>query len=233
MAVPNFQDFLLPLLVAIQDGLEHRIADLYDRLARTLEVSDEDRAELLTSGKQTRFENRVGWAKTYLAKAKLVDSPGRGICVITDRGLDVLRQNPKKLDIAYLRQFPEFIEFQQAAQVPDAPLIPDRLEVSPEEVLDNAYRQLTAQLAHDILEIIMASPPSVFERLVVELLLKMGYGGKEQIGRAVGRPGDGGIDGIINQDRLGLDVVYIQAKRWAGPVGRPEVQAFTGSLEGM
>jgi restriction system protein len=233
MAVPNFQAFLLPLLTLLGDGRDHRVPDVYEALAVILDVTTKDRLELLASGKQTRFENRIGWAKTYLSKAGLVEAPQRGVWKITDEGTHVLTEGPTRIDIAFLRRFPQFRTFQALTQgAQEIPAL-EATQENPEEALDSAYQSLRTDLIQDLLAAMKQAPPTLFERLVVELLLKMGYGGREQLGKAVGRPGDEGIDGIINEDKLGLDIVYIQAKRWQGTVGRPTVQEFTGSLEGQ
>jgi len=224
---------MLPLLERLEGGRERRISDLYDETALVLNLDREDRSELLASGRQSRFENRVGWAKTYLTKAGLLDSPRRGVARITPRGLEVLHEKPSRVDISFLRQYEEFVAFKQAPQQAGVPESAKSSEESPEELLDNAFSQLKAELTQSLIQEIRAAAPSRFERLVVDLLLKMGYGGPSNEGWVVGGPGDEGIDGIINEDKLGLDVIYVQAKRWEGTVGRRTVQEFTGSLEGQ
>jgi len=214
------------------------MSDLYEQLADDKELSAEDRAELLKSGGQFVYHNRIGWARTYLKKAGLLDSPGRGLVMITDRGRQVLAERPPKLNVSYLRRYPEFVEFHTykppasggPASADDANA---ESEETPQDLLERAHDELRRQLVDDLLDRVLKSPPSFFERLVVDLLLRMGYGGsREDAGRTIGKSGDGGIDGVISEDRLGLDVIYIQAKRWEGRVGRPVVQAFAGSLEG-
>lgn len=235
MSVPDFQTWFLPLLKRVADGQTHKMAELYDELADDLRLTPEDRAQLLESGKQAVYENRVGWARTYLKKAGLLQAPGRGLVAITDRGRDVLASLPAKLNVSYLRQFPEFVEFHTYKPDPggiEEPPTSDPKE-TPQDTLDRVRKQLHAQLATDLLDKVKQEPPSFFERLVVDLLVRMGYGGsREDAGRTLGKSGDGGLDGVINEDRLGLDVVYIQAKRWENAIGRPVVQAFAGSLEG-
>jgi restriction system protein len=236
MAVPGFQTWFLPLLSSVRDGKVHKISELYVRLADEMSLSDEDRGQLLASGGQAVYVNRIGWARTYLKKAGLLDSPGKGLITITERGLSVLSKKPTLLTVRFLKQFPEFVEFhtyrgdggdQGGADVPVA-------EETPRDTLERVHRELNEQLATDVIEKVKKMPPPFFERLVVDLLLRMGYGGsREDAGRTLGKSGDGGVDGVINEDRLGLDVVYIQAKRWEGTVGRPVVQAFAGSLEGV
>lgn len=239
MAVPDFQTWFLPLLKLIADGEDHRLSDLYEELADRLSLSEQDRRERLPSGKQLTYRNRIGWARTYLKKAGLVESPGRGLCRITERGRNVLEYPPEKLNVRFLKQYPEFIDFHTdtgPAEPASDTVDTDENDsgATPEEQLEKSYSTLKENLAQELLERIKAAPPHFFESLVVELLLRMGYGGsREDAGRTVGGSGDGGVDGIINEDRLGLDVVYIQAKRWEGTVGRPVVQAFAGSLEGV
>ena len=236
MAVPGFQTWFLPLLERLGDGNEHSISDLYEQLANDLGLSVEDRSELLRSGKQLVFENRIGWARTYLKNAGLLDSPRRGIVKISQRGRDVLASKPAALNIKFLSQYPEFVEFhtykgpQEQRTVREV----EEAEETPLDTLERVHKDLQSQLAAELLERVKLSPPSFFERLVVDLLLRMGYGGsREDAGKTIGKSGDGGIDGVINEDKLGLDVVYIQAKRWEASVGRPIVQAFAGSLEGV
>lgn len=236
MAVPDFQSWFLPLLQRIADGQDHAMSDLYEQLADDKGLSPEDRAELLKSGGQFVYYNRIGWARTYLKKAGLVESPGRGLVRITDRGRQVLAEKPAKLNVKYLRKYPEFVEFHTYKPELAGPSSENssESEETPQDALERAHDELRRQLAEDLLDRILKSPPTFFERLVVDLLLKMGYGGsREDAGRTIGKSGDGGLDGVINEDRLGLDVIYIQAKRWEATVGRPVVQAFAGSLEGV
>ena len=240
MTVPGFQTWFLPLLRQTADGEVHKLHDLYLRLADEFALSPEDREELLPSGKQLTYQNRIGWARTYLKKAGLLESPGRGQCRITERGLAVLSDSPERINVRFLKQYPEFDEFHTYKPPPEGSVEssqPDEADVdgaSPEEALEQAHKQLRANLMQDLLQRVKAAPPEFFEELVVELLLRMGYGGsREDAGRTVGRSGDGGVDGVIKEDRLGLDLVYLQAKRWENTVGRPVVQAFAGSLEGF
>lgn len=240
MAVPGFQTWFLPLLKRIADGKEHAMATLYEELANDMGLTEEDRGQLLKSGNQTIYENRIGWARTYLKKAGLLDSPARGVIRITERGSSLVKSPPPNLNVSFLRQFPEFAEFHSyrpEAVEPSAPIaapVSGDVEETPQDTLERVYGELERQLAEEVLDRVKQSPPSFFERLVVDLLLAMGYGGsREDAGKTLGKSGDGGIDGVINEDRLGLDVVYIQAKRWEGSVGRPVVQAFAGSLEGV
>ena len=235
MAVPDYQTIMLPLLKFAGDGREHSLSEAIDALATEFGLTEEDLKELLPSGRQTIFYNRVGWARTYMKKAGLLENPGRGRFRITERGRSVLKENPPAIDSKYLERFPEYIEFKNAARQADKP---DGKEVesdqTPEEVLELSYQELRRDLAQELLERIKECSPRFFENLVVDLIVAMGYGGsRKDAGEAVGRSGDEGIDGIIKEDKLGLDVVYIQAKKWDGTVGRPIVQAFAGSLEGQ
>ena len=235
MAIPDYQSILLPLLQACADGKEHTKHELLPLLARQFGLVEEDLAIKLASGKQGMFDNRVGWAKTYLKQAGILENLRRGIFRITARGLHVLNENPASLNVKFLERFPEFVVFHAGKQRDESKLVESILVSSetPDELIAGGYKQLREALAIDLISRIKSVSPSRFEELVVELLLKMGYGGtQEDAGRVVGKSGDGGIDGIIHEDRLGLDVIYIQAKRWEADVGRPEIQKFVGALAG-
>ncbi|WP_242492620.1 restriction endonuclease [Methanolobus psychrotolerans] len=226
---------MLPLLEYSSDELEHHIREVIVSLASYFSLSDEEMKELLPSGKQAIFDNRVGWARTYLKKAGLIYSKKRGYFCITKRGLDVLSKKPDKIDVAYLSKFNEFNDFinisSNSAKVQDLS-VPNE-ELNPEELIENTSLKLHEELASDILDTIKTNSPGFFEKLVVDVLIKMGYGGSlKDAGQAIGKSGDGGIDGIIKEDRLGLDAIYIQAKRWENTVGRPEIQRFAGALIG-
>jgi restriction system protein len=237
MPIPDYQTIMLPLLNLASDGAEHSSRDAIESLANTFRLTSPERKELLTSGQQT-FDNRVGWATTYLKKAGLLESTRRSHFRITSRGLKVLNEKPARIDLKLLDQFPEFIEFRTRRASPDGgrPTAPAPVEDegTPEDAMDAAYQKLRNALAGDLIQQILGCSPAFFERLVVDLLVRMGYGGsRKDAGEAVGKSGDGGIDGIIKEDRLGLDVIYIQAKRWEGTVGRPEIQKFVGALHGQ
>jgi len=237
MAVPDFQSIMLPLLRLAGDGKEHFIRDVIEAIAEGFSLTDDDRREVIPSG-LPMFDNRVSWARTYMKKAGLLTSPKRSYIQITERGLDVLRQNRTRIDTQFLRQFPEFQEFQQkpntTAQGEEIVIAKELDQQTPAEAIESTYQKIRQDLAIEILQTVKSCSPAFFERLVVDLLVKMGYGGtRKDAGRAIGSSGDGGIDGIINEDRLGLDVVYIQAKRWDSSVGRPEVQKFAGALQGQ
>jgi len=242
MAIPDFQSFLLPMLKLAGDGNEHSISEAIEKLANQFGLSEVDRDELLPSGKQPKLDNRVNWARTYLKKALLLSSTGRSRFRITERGTDVLKTNPPAITIKFLNQFPEFLSFHTATNDKDsktngAILTPqeiiEKTSQTPQEILDTTYQSLRQNLAEEILERIKTNSPRFFETLVVDLLIAMGYGGsRKDAGQAIGQIGDGGIDGIIKEDKLGLDAIYIQAKRWEGTVGSPIVQGFVGALIG-
>ena len=235
MAIPDYQSILLPLLQACADGEEHTKQELLPLLARQFGLLEEDLAIKLASGKQGMFDNRVGWAKTYLKQAGILENLRRGIFRITARGLHVLNENPASLNVKFLKRFPEFVAFHAGKQRDESKLVESAAlsSATPDELIAGGYKQLREALAIDLIGRIKSISPSRFEELVVELLLKMGYGGtQEDAGQVVGKSGDGGIDGIIHEDRLGLDVIYIQAKRWEADVGRPEIQKFVGALAG-
>ena len=226
---------MLPLLKFIGDKQEHSLRQVIDTLADQFHLTIEERRELLPSGHQAVFHNRVGWARTYMKKADLLRSPQRGYSSITERGLAVLKQNPSKIDLELLGQFEEFIAFRTFKR--EKPIrqkvTEEEREGTPEEVLESAYQNLRLDLANDLLQQIKVSPPSLFESIVIDLLVKMGYGGsRKDAGAAIGKSGDEGIDGIIKEDPLGLDIIYIQAKRWDNIVSRPEIQKFAGALQG-
>ena len=231
---------MLPVLKLAADGHEHKFSQAVEALADEFRLSTEERNELLPSGSQAVFNNRVGWARSYLKQAGLLSSPRRGFFKITQRGLDLLATNPEKVDNSILEQYPEFIAFKNRrrekseTEKQSETFTEEDSTLTPEDALAAAYQKLRSALEIEILNAIKEASPSFFERLVVDLLVKMGYGGNRQdAGKALGKSGDGGIDGIINEDRLGLDVIYIQAKRWEGSVGRPEIQKFAGALQGQ
>ena len=222
---------MYPLLELAADGEVHSMDEAYEVLAERFRLTEEERAELLPSGRQSRYENRVGWARTYLTKAGLLESTGRGQFKITPRGLDVLKSGITDIDKSYLYQFPEFVEFRRRDRGNAESEVIEDAGKTPDEQLELLYLELEKQLAHELLERIKQCSPAFFERLVVQLLVAMGYGGSvSDAGKAVGRSGDDGIDGIIKQDRLGLSNIYIQAKRWNSTVPGEVVRAFAGSL---
>lgn len=235
MAIPDYQSIMLPLLKLASDKKEHSMREAIELLASFFKVSKTELQELLPSGQQRIFDNRVGWARTYLKKAGLLDSQKRGFFIITDKGLSVLKSNLQKITVEFLRQYPEFVEFQTikkgSKETEDGEI---SVQQTPEESLEYGYQKLRQALSQDLLDKIKSCSAVFFEKLVVELLVKMGYGGSRQdAGQAIGKSGDEGIDGIIKEDKLGLDVIYIQAKKWEGAVGRPEIMKFVGALQGQ
>jgi restriction system protein len=238
MTIPDFQSILLPLLQFADDRKEHSTQEAIQHLAKSFGLTDEERKELLSSGKQTIFDNRVGWSRTHLKKAGLLEYPRRAFFKITERGLELLKHNLPALNMGLLKQYPEYLEFiGSTSKTTTFPLIQKLHDFSaqtPEELLEYSYQEIRTTLAQEILEKVKSCSSNFFERLVVELLVKMGYGGSiKEAGRAIGKTGDEGIDGIIKEDRLGLDTIYIQAKRWNDVVGRPEIQKFVGALAGQ
>jgi len=235
MAIPDYQTCMLPLLQFYADGQEHSFREAIESLAKEFSVTADERREMLPSGQQEVLDNRIGWARTYMKKAGLIEATKRGVNKITQRGLDVLRKKPAKIDVNYLAQFQEFKDFRalRHTKVEEVSEL-DTSKKTPEEALEGAYQKLRTDLAADLLQRLKTCSPTFFERLVVEVIVKMGYGGtRKDAGRAIGKAGDGGIDGIIKEDKLGLDAIYTQAKRWENTVGRPEVQKFVGALTGL
>lgn len=237
MAVPDYQSIMLPLLRLLGDGRERRTKDLLPELADHFRLSDQDLAELHQSGQRVLY-NRVHWAKSYLGKAGLLTVPSRGLVRITAEGCAVLADHPDRIDATYLSRFPSFEAFRHASPKVSPIAAPNGHAESngatPEELLEQTWHFLWQQGADELLDRVRQCSPAFFERLVIDLLVAMGYGGsRAEAGRSIGRSGDGGIDGVINEDRLGLDTVYVQAKRWEATVGRPVVQNFAGSLEGV
>lgn len=237
MAVPSFQAMLLPILEIASDGKEHSLRDTVEGVADRLALGDADRAEVLPSGRQRRLVNRVSWAFIYLARAGLLERTKRGCYHITERGLALLSRKPVALSMETLYEFPEFREFKglRHGEPPEAGPDEGPAAGTPEEVIEAAHQKVRETLAGELLHAVGTCTPQFFERLVVDLLVRMGYGGtRADAGQAIGQAGDGGIDGIIKEDRLGLDIVYVQAKRWDPntTVGRPEIQKFAGALQG-
>ena len=237
MPVPDFQSFFTPLLDIAADGQEHSLREARQRIAKEMRLSEADLAERLPSGTQAKFDNRVAWTKSYFTAAKVLDGTRRGYFKITERGRDLLKQGHDRIDIRTLNQYPEFVEFHSPQRSGASPITVDHEKevttATPEEVLQQAYQSIRSDLVGELLTRIRSNTPEFFERLVVDLMVAMGYGGTiTDAGQAIGHAGDEGIDGIIKEDRLGLDVIYLQAKKWDGSVGRPEVQKFVGALHG-
>lgn len=242
MSVPDYQSLMLPLLrYAKARNCEITTSEAVDVLVRELNLTEADLREILPSGTQSKFTNRVGWAATHMKKAGLLQSTRRGYYQITDRGNELLNSKPEVINVKLLEKYPEFLEFRKlrgtraknGEETTIGGSILDTSNVTPFEALEDAYENLRDELADELLTKLKATTPAFFERVVVDLLVKMGYGGsRADAGKAIGKSGDGGIDGIIKEDKLGLDFVYIQAKRWDDtPVGRPQVQQFAGALQ--
>jgi restriction system protein len=234
MAIPDYQSIMLPLLKFMSDGKEHSMREAIETLANQYKLTDDERKVSLSSSPQSLFDNRVGWARTYLKKAGLLDSKRRGYINITEEGQKVLSEKPQKIDVKFLKRFPDFVKFITPEKNGDNGGDVGDGDKTPEELLVNAYNILRGGLAKELLQSMKESSPAFFEQLVIDVLIKMGYGGsRAEAGQAVGRSHDGGIDGIIKEDKLGLDIIYIQAKRWEGTVSKPEIQKFAGALQGQ
>lgn len=235
--IPTYEEIMLPLLKLLSDGKEHSLNEADDVLSAQFKLTEEERRQLLPSG-QAVFRNRIGWARTYMKKAGLITSPRRAHFLITNRGRDLLNENPKEITSQFLLRYPEFGDFKSHNRSKDQNDNSTGLgnqtistKSTPEESLENAYQTLRSELAQQVLDVVKSTSPAFFEKLVVDLLIKMGYGGSRiDAGQALGRSGDGGIDGIIKEDKLGLDTIYLQAKKWENPVPAKEIRDFTGAL---
>jgi restriction system protein len=241
--VPDFQTIMLPLLETLADQKEHSLRDLILQICNRFNLTEEDKNELVPSGVQTKIYNRVTWVMTHFKKAKLIVSPKRSTFIIAEKGLEIIKSTPERIDLKFLKEIPEYkqwtetyIKDWQETHSSDRKDSVEDLETekTPEELLDYSYSQLKEELAIELIEKIKECSPGFFERLVIDLLIKMGYGGsRKEAGKVIGKSGDGGIDGIINEDKLGLDSIYVQAKKWEGTVGRPEIHKFIGALAGQ
>ena len=235
MAIPDFQSIMLPLLKYLGDRKEKSNQEITQNLAQFYNLTPEEINLFLPSGNQQIFANRVAWAKSYLKKASLVTSQRKGFYEITPKGLEVLKTNPDKINIKYLTKFPEFANFlrERVKKIEQSANEEQSDSKTPEEYIEYGYQKIIDELSTTLLQKVKECPPKFFERLVIDLLLAMGYGGsRQEAGKIIGASGDAGIDGIINEDKLGLDSIYVQAKRWEGTVGRPEIQRFAGALQG-
>lgn len=238
MPIPDFQSFFRPLLEFASDNNEHSVKDARKVLSKVFELTEEELNQKLPSGTQKTFDNRVAWAKSYLIQANALVSTKRAHFKITDRGHLLLSKNADRIDVRVLNQFEEFKEFHTSKKseeiVTSTSSSKEIREETPEELLEEAYRDIRNDLASELLSTIKSNSPDFFEQIVVDLMIALGYGGsKEDAGKTIGKSGDEGIDGIIKEDRLGLDIIYLQAKRWKGSVGRPEIQKFVGALHGQ
>lgn len=237
MAIPDYQTIMLPVLKFAGDKKEHSIREAIDHIADLFKLTEEQRKEVLPSGRSYIIDNRVGWARTYLKKAGLLEDTRRSYFRITDNGAEVLAKSPTEINIKFLQQFPEFNEFRKRKDDEEeerGQAMQEETSQTPQELLEYGYQKIKRDLAQELIELVKKASSRFFEQLVVELLLKMGYGGSiKDAGKAIGQSGDGGIDGIIKEDKLGLDVIYIQAKRWENVVGSKEIRNFVGSLVGQ
>lgn len=236
MAIPGYQEFMYPFLKMLEDGQEHSLRESYTRLADEFNLTEQEREELLPSGKQRILHNRVGWTRTYLKKAGLLNTIRPGVFRITERGKKVLNDTGvTAIDNAFLMQFQEFRQFKNKGEDQKNLVIsPIKNEITPLEEIERNYKILKEEAKEELLDKVKTGTPLFFEKLVVDLLVAMGYGGTmKDAGQAIGRSGDEGIDGIIKEDILGLDMIYLQAKRWENTVTRPELQKFAGSLDGQ
>ena len=225
---------MLPILQKIDENGKTSMTDIKALMSKLFNLSESDKKKLLPSGTQTIFENRVGWARTYLKKAGLVTIPQRGYVEITKQGKQTLSENLKEINLSYLKKFPEFIKFQTVTPKENTNQIKEDADTNPIERIEQSFHQINEELKKELLSILVSCSPAFFERFVVDLLLNMGYGGsRKEAGIAFTTTGDEGIDGMIKEDKLGLDLIYIQAKRWKeSTVGRPEIQKFAGALQG-
>ena len=237
MAIPKYDEMYRVFLDCLADMQPHGSKEVRDVIAARLSVSEAERQELLPSGRQTIFDNRVGWTRTYLKKAGLLTSLSRGVYQLTQQGKQVLDSNPDVIDNSFLEQFESFQQFMHTEPTPVKHVgIDSQNGQTPQDTFDLAYQQINHALADDLLSEIMKQTPAFFEKLVVQLLENMGYGGSvENAGLVIGQTGDEGIDGIIREDKLGFSLIYIQAKRWdrTTSIGRPEIQKFVGALAGQ
>lgn len=234
MAIPDFQTIMRPMLEHLAEVSEARNKDADEYLAARFRLSDQELEELLPSGRAPVFKNRTAWARFHLKAAGLIEAPERGLYRITDRGRQAVGDAGATINMAYLRQFEEYRAIREGRNDTEVSTTVDSSDtLTPIEHIELGYQQLRSELQAELLSKVKAAPPDFFERLVVELIVAMGYGGsRKDAGETLGRSGDGGIDGVIKEDRLGLDAIYLQAKRWEGVVGRPEIQKFAGALQG-
>jgi restriction system protein len=235
MAIPDFQSMMLPVLEFHKDGQAHKRIEVIEHIINSFKLTEDEIKALLPSGRQTYLRNRAAWVCSHFRKALLLQQAGKGVTQITQRGMDVLDGNPDRIDLKFLAQFPEHVQFmnKKNEKVFTKPADEDELSKTPEDLVVSGYQSIREELSEELLSSIKECSPEFFESLVVELIVSMGYGGSiKDAGKAIGKSGDGGIDGIIKEDRLGLDIIYIQAKRWEGTVGRPDIQKFAGALQG-
>jgi restriction system protein len=237
VAIPDYQEIMLPLLKQTADGEVHTVRALKQPIATLFHLSEDELNHMLPSGEQGTFHNRLSWARTYLLHAGLLERVRRGHFRISPRGREIVASNPPRIDNAFLSQFTEFMEFKLRSSADESTAVePDEIEAddrrTPEEALHASFKQLRDDLAEELVAQVRANSSQFFEKLVLDVMVAMGYGGTEKTATLTGSGSDEGIDGVINEDRLGLDIIYIQAKRWGNQVGRPEIQKFVGALHG-
>jgi len=238
MGIPDFQSLMRPLLELHLDGKEHVNRDLVNVLAQQFALTEEERREMLPSGRAKMFDNRVGWAKTYIANAGLIEAPRRGVSVLTPVGRKLLVEFSGPINVRVLNDLPGGRVTKERRRVTEEAPIQSAVqsveEETPEEAFENAYLKMRTGVEREIISRILSNPPEFLERVIIDLVVKMGYGGnRKDAGEAIGRSGDEGIDGIIKEDPLGLDIIYLQAKRYEGTIGRPDIQKFAGALQGQ
>ena len=235
MELPKYYEMHKPFLEYLKDGRQHTLKELKQYVSKYFKLTEEQLLEMLPSGRQTVFVNRIGWARTYLKKAGLIDSPARATFIITNDGLDVLKDNPAVIDSSYLMKFESFQEFQSgSADMEIASVSANDTKDTPDDTFEESFRKINKSLADDLLGEVVKLSPTAFEQMVIDLLSKMGYGAFENAGKTTSITQDEGIDGIIMEDKLGFNLIYIQAKKWSldSTVGRPDVQNFVGAISG-
>jgi restriction system protein len=235
MGLPKYYEMHKPFLEYLKDGKLHTLKELKQFISKYFNLTEEELLELLPSGRQTVFINRIGWARTYLKKAGLIDSPARASFIITNDGLEVLNDNPDVIDSNYLMKFDSFREFQGGVIYTKNNNEPSNdINNTPDDTFEDSFRKINKSLAEDLLAEVIKLSPTAFEQMVIDLLSKMGYGSFENAGKTTSTTGDEGIDGIIMEDKLGFNLIYIQAKKWElnSKVGRPDVQSFVGAISG-
>lgn len=235
MELPKYYEMHKPFLEYLKDGKQHTLKELKQYVSKYFKLTEEQLSEMLPSGRQTVFVNRIGWARTYLKKAGLIDSPARATFMITNAGLEVLKDNLTVIDSNYLMKFESFREFQNGSldMSIDSEASNDTKD-TPDDTFEESFRRINKSLADDLLGEVVKISPTAFEQMVIDLLSKMGYGSFENASKTTAITGDAGIDGVIMEDKLGFNLIYIQAKKWSldSTVGRPDVQNFVGAISG-
>jgi len=236
MPIPDYETLMLPFLKFIEDKKEHSLSEALEHIYKRFNLTEKEKKELLPSGTDLLINNRLRWAILYLKRAGLLESAKKGAYQITEKGLKVLLEKPSKINVKYLMRFPEFVSFKAPKDEKRKTVVQKKISASlnPMELLEDTHQKIKTELAEELLREVKKASPRFFENIIVSLLLKMGYGGsRKDAGQAIGQSGDQGIDGIIKEDRLGLNTIYLQAKRWERTVGRPEIHKFVGALKGQ